>query len=360
MHAHRLRCFFGCVSGFVSVHGPAMSLSMRRLSRSCVLASRAPLAQQPLGLLRASPVVSGRSSRIDLVARPVRADRSGRRRPDSRARPARRPSTSSRSRASARAGRLRRSLRASSSVARRRPNTIGVGVAELGLAQERGADAQRHRRLALRDLDVHAAVVRERDERAPHARLDPQRNPPASGSAVRRRSSVSRPRPLVDGPRQLGERAWASDTTDVVLGSTRSPPTARATASAARGRRSAAAPRPGRAWPSPRACRPASRRRARRPPSRSRRRSRRAPAPASAARPSSAPQAWASSTMPRWPRPSSLSAGKISHAATYTSTPSPSRTRRARTTAARCRPGHPSARRALHRRRRASGRRGGG
>ena len=77
------------------------------------------------------------------------------------------------------------------------PKTIGVREARFALPEQRGADAQHHRRLALRDAHVHTAVVWERDERAAHARLDPQRYGPLAGSAVWRRSSVSRPSPLV-------------------------------------------------------------------------------------------------------------------------------------------------------------------
>ena len=52
---------------------------------------------------------------------------------------------------------------------------------------------------------------------------------PASGRAVRRRSRVSRPRPLVRRSRGSSASVRGVRTTDVELGSTRSPPTARAT-----------------------------------------------------------------------------------------------------------------------------------
>ncbi len=252
-------------------------------------AAHAPLAQQALALGAREPGGVGALLGIDLVAGPVRVARAGRRRPGSRGRSARRPSSCSRCRASARVRTCRcapevgcRRRAASSSVtAPNWPKTIGVGEVRFRSPSSDGADAQHHRR--------RCAASRARAR---------------SGRAGARRACGARPRRSCSGTvsfRQRGaaqverERAEAARVVPQVRGVARrdrhrvacSAPRARrrrrAPRWAARARRSAAAPTPGRASPSPRACRRGSRRRARRSPSRSRTPSPTAPAPASVA-----------------------------------------------------------------------------
>ena len=258
-HVHRLR--FGRRASTVSASFGASPCTARPCSRSmrCLVdvpapcAARATRAAAASPRARGSPVVSGRSSRIDRDSRASPGASAGRRRPGSRARRARRPSWRSRSPASARAVAVAVSaLVASSSVARRtgrRPS--GVGVARLRLAERaRLPTRSAERRSCWSTRDVHAAVVRERDQRAPHARLDPQRDRPARRQrACGAGRAVSRPRPLRVRLRGSSASVRGATTRACVLGSTRSPPTASADATAARARRSAAAPRPGRAGP---------------------------------------------------------------------------------------------------------------
>ena len=178
---------------------------------------------------------------------------------------------------------------------------------------------------------------------------------PVSGRAVRRRSRVSRPRPLVRRSRGSSASVRGVRTTDVELGSTRIPPTARATDGRTRAPiGSSAQAGPSRAQPAsvPTSTAAASATTTQPKP----KTVAAAPATASVARPSSAPQAWASSTMPRCPARPILIRDRQDQPRREVDEHARARApaRRARTRAARARAGRPSARRALRRRRRAS------
>ena len=158
-----------------------------------------------------------------------------------------------------RAGALGVRARPSATRTRQSPKMIASGV--LGLACPSSAEPARRASgtFARSHLDVHAAVVRQRDQRPPHAGVDPQRDRARRGQRGVPQIHLERPEPAAQRLRAAGRRARAARARprSCSARSARRRPRARPTA--ARAPRSAAAPTRARAAPSPPASRPAPR-----------------------------------------------------------------------------------------------------